>query len=62
MAILLFIMTVGGTPKDMDLNMMKPATTIAAFPDSFSTHFATLMFATLHSLALYEGFASHTAP
>ena len=35
---------------------------IAAFPDSCSACFATLMFAPLHASALYGGFASRTAP
>ena len=34
--------------------------TIAAFPDSSSTCFATLLFAPLHAFSLHEGFPSHT--
>ena len=37
-----------------------PWHSIAAFPDSSSTHFATLLFAPLHAFSLYGGFASHT--
>ena len=33
--------------------------TIAAFPDSSSTHFATLLFAPLHVFSLHGGFPSH---
>ena len=39
-----------------------PWYTIAAFPDSHSACFATLLFAPLHASALYGGFASRTAP
>ena len=39
-----------------------PWYTIAAFPDSCSTAFATLMFAPLHASALRGGFASPAAP
>ena len=34
----------------------------AAFPDSCSTCFATLMFAPLHTSGLHGGFASHAPP
>ena len=36
--------------------------TIAAFPDSHSAFFATLMFAPLHTSGLYGGFACRTPP
>ena len=36
--------------------------TIAAFPDSHSAFFATLMFAPLHTFSLYGGFACRTPP
>ena len=36
--------------------------TIAAFPDSHSTFFATLMFAPLHTSGLYGGFTCRTPP
>ena len=39
-----------------------PIYTIAAFPDSHSACFATLLFATLHASALHQGFPSGTAP
>ena len=39
-----------------------PWHTIAAFPDSHSASFATLMFAPLHASALQGGFASPAAP
>ena len=38
-----------------------PVYTIAAFPDSYSTCFATLLFAPLHVFALCRGFSSCTA-
>ena len=36
--------------------------TIAAFPDSHSAFFATLMFAPLHASGLHRGFASYAPP
>ena len=39
-----------------------PVYTIAAFPDSHSARFATLLFAPLHASALHGRFSAHAAP